>query len=86
MTALYLLQWLHTFLVLGTPDLNAVLQMVPLEGTTEEDINLRLPVGHPAIDEAWLIPRFSAIRTSKSSAGLLFIHSPSSLYTYLRLL
>jgi len=41
--------WTHSnscvFLVLGTPDLDAVLQMEPYKSRVEEDNNLPLPVG-----------------------------------------
>ena len=41
-------QKLHLFPVLGAPDLDAVLQMVPHEGRVERHNHLLRPAGHPS--------------------------------------
>ena len=47
-----LLQHLCITLVLGTPGLEAVLQMVSHDGRAEGDNPLPLPAGHPSVDAA----------------------------------
>jgi len=46
------LQQLSVLLVLGAPELDAVLQMGPHEGRVERDSHLPAPAGHPSSDGA----------------------------------
>ena len=94
-----LLQKLHIFLVLGAPDLDAVLQLGPHKGRVRGTITSLTPLATLLLMEpstslafqaasvyCWFMLSFSSVRTPKSfSAALLLRSSSPSLYTYLGL-
>ena len=68
------LQQLHIFLVLGTPDLDAVLQMGPHEEKVEWDNPHTLPAGHPAVDTAQDTVGLSGYKRTLLAHVQLFVH------------
>jgi len=68
------LQQLHVFLVLGTPGLDAVLQMVPHEGRIEGNDPLPLPAGHYTFDAAQEVVGFLGCKCTLLAHVKFFIY------------
>jgi len=84
---------LSVFLVLGTPDLDAVFQMGPLEGRVEGDNHLTGPAGHPTSDGTQDTTGLPGSKSTLLAHVKFFINQDSkfsrnyspNLYTYLGL-
>ena len=69
-----LFRQLHVFLVLGAPELDAVVQMESNKGRVEGNSHHLLPPGHPCFDAAWGTVGFLSCKDMLLAYVHLFIH------------